>query len=114
MRSYFSKKIFGLFFSCLLLLSAAAWGDVGGTLIPFYGYPTPAAIQPLLDAKAAHPNVPMRVILDPASGPGQTLDPVYATAIQTLRAAGIQTAGYVYTNYNARPIGNVKTTFRLA
>jgi hypothetical protein len=80
-----------------------------GSLIPFYIYPTPTAIQPLLDAKSAHPSVPICVILNPNSGVGTFQNPDYVQAITTLRQAGIQVVGYVYTNYNSRPIQEVKT-----
>ncbi len=104
----FSKKFFGLLVFSFILLMKALWADIGGTLIPFYIYPTPTAIQPLLDAKLAHPNVPMRVIMNPASGPGTSIDPVYTAAITALRLAGIQIVGYVYTSNNARPIADVE------
>lgn len=91
----------------MFLIQATGWADVGGILIPFYIYPTETAIQPLLDAKMEHPDVPMRVIMNPASGPGTSVDPVYTAAINALKLAGIEIAGYVDTNYNARPIGDV-------
>jgi len=78
-------------------------------LIPFYIYPTSDAIQPLLDAKTLHPNVSMRVIMNPDSGPGSTQDPIYVDAITALQLAGIEIAGYVDTNNNARPIEDVMT-----
>lgn len=108
MKNYLSHKFFALCIFCtVLLVKGLVFAEVGGTLIPFYIYPTAAAIQPLIDEKLAHPNVGMRVILDPASGPGTTQDPVYVDAITDLRNAGIEIVGYVYTNYNARPIADV-------
>lgn len=105
-----SKKIYGLLlFSFMLFLKGISWADVGGILIPFYIYPTPDMVQPLLDAKLAHPNVPMRVILNPASGPGTVQDPIYVAAISSLKLAGIQVAGYVYTDYDSRSINDVMT-----
>lgn len=84
---------FGISLNCLAQSST-------GALIPFYIYPTDAAIQPLLDAARNYPNVPINVILNPASGAGQMPDPVYVNAITTLQKAGIKVTGYVYTNYN--------------
>jgi len=108
MRKYLSKKIIGLlYFVLMLTLNGAVFADVAGSLIPFYIYPTPIAIQPLLDAKQQHPNIPMRVILDPDSGPGTTQDPVYVEAIKAMQLAGIQVVGYVNTDYNKRPIKEV-------
>ncbi len=56
-----------------------------GTIVPFYVYPTTAAIQPLLVAKAANPNVPMMVILNPNSGPGAAVDQTYVKAVAALK-----------------------------
>ncbi|QLH37195.1 MAG: hypothetical protein HWD61_14480 [Parachlamydiaceae bacterium] len=95
-------------FCLALLVKVGVWADVGGTLIPFYIYPNPSEIQPLLDAKLAHPNVAMRVILDPDNGPGSVQDPVYVDAISSLRQAGIGIVGYVATDYNARSISEVE------
>lgn len=68
----FSQKNLSFIVFCLaLLVKVGVWADVGGTLIPFYIYPNPSEIQPLLDAKLAHPNVAMRVILDPIMGQDQ-------------------------------------------
>ncbi len=114
MKGFSVSRFIGmLFVSVFLLLHYAAYADVQGILIPFYIYPTPEAIQPLLNAKALHPNVPMRVILDPDNGPGATQDPVYLDAIADLQAAGIEVAGYVNTDYNARSIVDVETDIAL-
>jgi hypothetical protein len=61
----------------------------------------------LIDAKNANPNVPMRVILNPASGPGNSKDSAYENAIISLRQAGIEVAGYIYTNFNQRSMAEV-------
>ena len=89
-------------------MQTRASATVGGTLIPFYIYPTSTAIAPLLTEKSNHPNVPMLVILDPANGPGTVVDPVYTAAVQTLQSAGIKVIGYVYTNNNSRSITDVE------
>lgn len=109
LNTNYLKSTLGIFVFCFLFLAKTlSWASVGGTLIPFYIYPTATAIQPLLDAKAAHPTVGMRVIMNPASGPGTAIDPVYTAAITALKNAGIQVVGYVYTNYNNRPIAQVE------
>jgi hypothetical protein len=109
----FSKKFFLLLFCGCVLLQRVVLGSVGGTLIPFYDYPTASVIQPLLDAQIAHPNVPMQVILNPDTGPGQTQDPTYVSAIQAFDAVGIQSIGYVNTSNNARPIADVMSDILL-
>lgn len=109
MSQFGLKRVLGiLFFSFIFLAKTAAWAQAGGTIIPFYIYPTSTAIQPLLDAKSLHPNVGMRVILNPDTGPGSTQDPVYVSAVNAFKAAGIEVAGYVATDYGARPIGDVE------
>lgn len=79
-----------------------------GTIVPFYVYPTTAAIQPLLTAKAANPIVPMIVILNPNSGPGVAVDQNYLKAVQALKAAGIVVTGYVHTSYGQRNLNDVR------
>ncbi len=109
MRNNLLKNLFSLLcFSIILIYQGSVDASVGGILIPYYGYPTPAAIQPLITQKQLHPNVPMRVILNPASGPGTTVNTVYRDAINSLKLAGIQVAGYVNTSNNARSLTDVK------
>jgi hypothetical protein len=79
-----------------------------GALVPFYIYPTIAALQPLINAKLAHPHVPFRVILNPNSGPGTAIDPVYTSAINKLKDVGIAVLGYVSTSYGNRSLTTVK------
>lgn len=80
-----------------------------GTIVPFYIFPTNEAIQPLLDAKKRFPNVPIRVILNPESGPGEINDPIYINAAAKLKRVGISVLGYVSTKYAARKEEEVKS-----
>lgn len=102
-------KSFSKILLFLVLIQGAAWSDITGLLIPFYEYPTDTAIQPLLSAKSANPDVPIRVILNPASGTGLSNDPVYIQAVTKLQAAGIEVAGYIFTDYNLRPSADVRS-----
>jgi hypothetical protein len=43
-------------------------------------------------------------ILNPASGPGQKVDPTYTSMVQSAKTAGIRIWGYVDTNYGKRSI----------
>jgi Spherulation-specific family 4 len=43
------------------------------------------------------------VVLNPASGPGDGLDPAFLAAIAPLQAAGVAIVGYVDTSYGRRP-----------
>ncbi len=61
----------------------------------------------MLTAKAQHPTVPIRVILNPNSGVGLGVNNDYVNAIKTLKAAKIEVLGYVYTDYNLRSISDV-------
>lgn len=92
----------------LVLVHGMAWSDITGLLIPFNEYPTDTAIQPLINAKANNPDVPIRVILNPASGIGLSNDQVYAQAVSKLQAAGIEVVGYIFTDYNIRSSTDVK------
>jgi hypothetical protein len=79
-----------------------------GSIVPFYIYPTTAAIQPLINAKRANPNVPIIVVLNPNSGPGNAVNADYTKAITALKQEGIIVTGYVHTSYGARNIDLVK------
>lgn len=70
-----------------------------GTIVPLYTYPTHGSWRAIVDAKAAHPDVPVVAIINPASGPGTAKIPAYVTGIQRLKAGGITVVGYVATGY---------------
>jgi hypothetical protein len=69
-------------------------------LIPLYVHPAedPAAWHRLI-TRAAHTHA---VVLNPASGPGDSPDPAFAAAAEALRSAGARLLGYVDTDYGAR------------
>lgn len=48
-----------------------------------------------------------RMVLNPASGVGSTVDSVYIDAVAAARAAGIEVLGYVSTRYGVRPAEDV-------
>ena len=77
-----------------------------GLLVPLYIYPSDIHKNPafnrLIDVKRSHETVPMWVILNPASGPGEQVDGNYAKAIDRLRGAGCLVLGYVTTSYAKR------------
>ena len=107
MKSIIINSFSRLLLFCLMI-TGTTWGDVTGLLVPFYVYPTDTAIQPLITAKANNSDLPIRVILNPASGIGLSNDPVFVQAVTKLKAAGIQVVGYVFTDYNIRPIADVQ------
>ena len=77
-----------------------------GVIIPLYTYPG-SAWASVIQAKTAHPHVPIIAVINPDNGPGASLDQNYASGIQALRSAGITVLGYVYTGYAARPAASV-------
>jgi hypothetical protein len=80
-------------------------------IIPLYSYPG-AAWNAIVQAKEAHPDVPIVAVINPDNGPGPKLDPNYVTWINTLRAAGVTVVGYVYTSYGARSTSFVEADVR--
>jgi hypothetical protein len=82
---------------------------VAGTIVPLYTYPTHSSWSAIVAAKNNHPTVPVIAVVNPASGPGSTVDSTYTTGINNLRAAGIKVLGYVATGYTARSEALVQT-----
>jgi hypothetical protein len=71
-------------------------------VVPAYFHPAAAPEQ---WARLAREAAQIRlVVLNPASGPGGGPDPAYIRALEPLRAAGVQVAAYVDTNYGQRPL----------
>ena len=74
----------------------------------FYPYPHPSFWDVAIDDKLA-PGVAGRVlIMNPASGPGNTLDPNYAAAVSLAKSRAAIVVGYVHTSYGRRPSNSVK------
>jgi hypothetical protein len=70
-------------------------------LVPLYdtsGSTWDAVIQ----AKQAHPNVPIVAIINNFGGPGSSVDTSYATLTQRLHSVGISVIGYTYADYSSR------------
>ncbi len=55
----------------------------------------------------ATPNSVGFVMVNPASGPGTSVDPTYAAIMARIRSAGVRALGYVSTQYGARPLADV-------
>lgn len=76
-------------------------------LIPSYFYPSGTNNGwPQLNAAASQ--VQVTAILNPASGPGTSVDSNYTSAVNSLRTAGGRVIGYVSTSYTARSAAAVK------
>jgi hypothetical protein len=78
-----------------------------GVMVPLYVYPG-SYWDTLIQAKNAHPGVPIIAIVNPASGPGSSIDSNYVNGIQKLKSAGIVVLGYVYTSYGSRSTDDEK------
>jgi hypothetical protein len=87
-------------------------GGQTGIIIPFYIYPnnpyTDPVVARLLGLIRQYRDVPVIVVINPASGPGTVWDGNYAAFIRVLRAAGACVAGYVSTAYAVKPAGEVQ------
>ncbi len=83
-----------------------------GVLVPMYVYPadihTNAAYNRLISIKRQFETVPMWVIVNPASGPGEQIDQNYVKAIDRLIGAGCVVLGYVSTSYGSRAADDVE------
>lgn len=86
-----------------------------GLCVPLYVYPAGAGIESydrVVNAKLAHPSLPMVVTLNPSSGPGTQKDGNYERAIVRLRGAGITVIGYVFTSWGGRGAADVAADIR--
>jgi Spherulation-specific family 4 len=74
-----------------------------GLLIPLYVYPanihTNSDFNRVMDLKRRFRSIPFWVIVNPASGPGDSVDANYSKAIDRLVGAGCTVLGYVTTDY---------------
>lgn len=104
----------GLAAICFFACSLSAIGQVCENIaIPAYFYPS----QPTSQWNTAVDNSPLPtgrqqiLIMNPSSGPGNSFDPNYATAITTVHNAGtgFLVIGYVHTKYGKRSLSTVKS-----
>ena len=82
-----------------------------GLLVPLFIYPTTVSTWGSIAAlPAAYPNVPVIAIINPNSGPGSSQDPNYVAGVNALKASGVVTIGYVWTNYGAVSLQSVENS----
>ena len=83
-----------------------------GILIPLYVYPANIhkndVYNRLIEVKRQFETVPIWVILNPASGPGERVDANYTKAIDRLQGAGCLVLGYVGTGNGKRKEAEVR------
>jgi hypothetical protein len=103
-----SGRLFGLLaFAATTLLPFSSVAKSVGILVPAYFYPL--ANSGWTEMTAAAAQVPVTAIVNPANGPGSTVDQNYFSAINALRTAGGDVVGYVYTNGGSRPLEAVES-----
>jgi hypothetical protein len=89
--------------------SSDASVDPTGLIVPLYTYPTDGTWAAIIQAKKAHPSVPIVAIINPNSGPGTSKSSDYATGITNLQSAGVTVIGYVPTGYGTKPYSALAT-----
>src|SRR3989442_2178953 len=78
-----------------------------GIVIPLYTYPTDGSWSASLQAKKAHPNVPIIAVINPNNGPGGSSDSNYVQGVKNFQAAGIIVLGYVATGYASHAVSDL-------
>jgi hypothetical protein len=83
-----------------------------GLLIPLYVYPADIhannVYNRLIEIKRRYETVPIWVVLNPASGPGEGPDANYTKAVDRLQGAGCLVLGYVTVSYGKRKEQDIK------
>jgi len=98
--------LFGLIGAAATRTSFAAPTN-SGIVIPLYTYPTDGSWAATLQAKNAHPNVPIIAVINPNNGPGGSSDSNYVQGVKNFQAAGIIVLGYVATGYASHAMSNL-------
>src|SRR2546427_3506757 len=80
-----------------------------GIVIPLYTYPTDGSWAATLQARNAHPNVPIIAVINPSDGPGGSSDSNYVQGVKNFQAAGIIVIGYVATGYASQLISSLES-----
>ena len=95
-----------LLFAAASALSAAE-KDVK-LLVPAYFYPADAGLKHWDALLKSSADVPIIVIVNPASGPGSKVDANYANVMKRMKNTKAIPIGYVSTKYGKRPLADVK------
>src|SRR6267143_1384422 len=98
--------LFGLIGAAATRTSFAAPTN-SGIVIPLYTYPTDGSWAATLQARNAHPNVPIIAVINPNNGPGGSSDSNYVQGVKNFQAAGIIVLGYVATGYASHAMSNL-------
>src|SRR2546426_11042917 len=98
--------LFGLIGAAATRTSFAAATN-SGVVIPLYTYPTDGSWAATLQARNAHPNVPIIAVINPNNGPGGSSDPNYVQGVKNFQSAGVIVLGYVATGYASHAMSNL-------
>jgi len=96
---------------CFYITREPTFNPVGKKiLLPLYIYPMwwDSNLYRWDEVAAAAAKAEIWAIINPASGPGGPPNSDYIRGLSDLRDAGITMLGYVWTNYGARPMGDVE------
>jgi hypothetical protein len=77
-------------------------------LVPAYFYPSGRGLAEWDKMIETPGRSAIVVIVNPASGPGQRIDPNYVTVVDRARKAGLTLIGYITVSYGKRPLDDVK------
>ncbi len=81
-------------------------------IVPAYFYPADVGRESWDRLINAASRVPVVAIVNPASGPGDLIDPAYQEIIRIATAHGVTPIGYVYTNYGNNPINQTQADIK--
>src|SRR5207245_9364124 len=93
--------LLGLVGAAATRMSFAATSN-SGIVIPLHTYPTDGSWAATLQAKNAHPNVPIIAVSNRNKGPGGSSDPHYVQGVKNFQAAAILGLGYAVTGKASR------------
>lgn len=91
----------------LFLIPGSAGAAGPRIIIPAYFYPAGQGLKDWDRLLASPARQSLLVIVNPASGPGEKVDPNYTEIVKRAGAARLPLLGYVSTSYAKRPIGDV-------
>ncbi len=111
-RTYSVAIVSVLFFAAIVTATGRisfAAATNSGVVIPLYTYPTDGSWAATLQARSAHPNVPIIAVINPGTGPGGSSDSNYVQGVKNFQAAGIIVLGYVATGYASQLISSLES-----
>lgn len=91
----------------LLLIPAISRADAPRIIVPAYFYPAGQGLKDWNTLLNSPARASFLVIVNPASGPGEKVDPSYTEIVRRAAEAKLPLIGYVSTSYAKRPIADV-------